>query len=83
MLRKAISNMARSQKVKLPATIEDPSVFGDIKIALQKFGYANDAPDPELWFFSLYLLGIHIISVYFVWLYGCFILIYNIKYRPE
>lgn len=58
MLRKAISNMARSQKVKLPATIEDPSVFGDIKIALQKFGYANDAPDPELWFFSLYLLGI-------------------------
>lgn len=40
--------MARSQKVKLPATIEDPSVFGDIKIALQKFGYANDAPDPEL-----------------------------------
>ncbi|XP_023934561.2 acyl-CoA synthetase short-chain family member 3, mitochondrial [Bicyclus anynana] len=47
-LRKAISNMARSQRVKLPSTIEDPSVFGEIKMALQKCGYAVDAPDPEM-----------------------------------
>ncbi|XP_052753973.1 acyl-CoA synthetase short-chain family member 3, mitochondrial [Galleria mellonella] len=46
-LRGAIAKLARSQLVKLPATIEDPSVFGEIKIALQKFGYAIDAPDPE------------------------------------
>ncbi|KAF9805166.1 hypothetical protein SFRURICE_002992 [Spodoptera frugiperda] len=47
-LRGAIAKLARSQLVKLPSTIEDPSVFGEIKIALQKFGYAIDAPDPEL-----------------------------------
>ncbi|CAH1635923.1 unnamed protein product [Spodoptera littoralis] len=47
-LRGAIAKLARSQLVKLPSTIEDPSVFGEIKIALQKFGYAIDAPDPEM-----------------------------------
>ncbi|XP_047034569.1 acyl-CoA synthetase short-chain family member 3, mitochondrial isoform X2 [Helicoverpa zea] len=47
-LRGAIAKLARSQLVKLPSTIEDPTVFGEIKIALQKFGYAIDAPDPEL-----------------------------------
>ncbi|KAM3960800.1 LOW QUALITY PROTEIN: acyl-CoA synthetase short-chain family member 3, mitochondrial [Aphomia sociella] len=46
-LRGAIAKLARSQLVRLPATIEDPSVFGEIKVALQKFGYAVDAPDPE------------------------------------
>ncbi|XP_004923295.1 acyl-CoA synthetase short-chain family member 3, mitochondrial isoform X2 [Bombyx mori] len=46
-LRGAIAKLARSQSVKIPSTIEDPSVFGDIKLALQKFGYATDAPDPE------------------------------------
>nr|XP_026497397.1 acyl-CoA synthetase short-chain family member 3, mitochondrial [Vanessa tameamea] len=47
-LRGAISKLARSQLIKLPATIEDASVFGEIKVALQKFGYANNAPDPEM-----------------------------------
>ncbi|XP_032522187.2 acyl-CoA synthetase short-chain family member 3, mitochondrial [Danaus plexippus] len=47
-LRGAISRLARCQQIKLPATIEDPSVFGEIKVALQKFGYAIDAPDPEM-----------------------------------
>ncbi|CAH0730770.1 unnamed protein product, partial [Brenthis ino] len=47
-LRGAISKLARSQQVKLPATIEDASVFGEIKIALQKCGYAINAPDPEI-----------------------------------
>lgn len=46
-LRGAIAKLARSQLVKLPATIEDPTVFGEIKTTLQKFGYAIDAPDPE------------------------------------
>ncbi|CAG9793558.1 unnamed protein product [Diatraea saccharalis] len=46
-LRGAVAKLARSQLVKLPATIEDPTVFGEIKTALQKFGYAVDAPDPE------------------------------------
>ncbi|XP_063536075.1 acyl-CoA synthetase short-chain family member 3, mitochondrial [Cydia strobilella] len=47
-LRGAIAKLARSQLVRLPATIEDASVFAEIKIALQKFGYAIDAPDPEV-----------------------------------
>ncbi|XP_013186107.1 acyl-CoA synthetase short-chain family member 3, mitochondrial isoform X1 [Amyelois transitella] len=46
-LRGTIAKLARSQLVKLPATIEDPTVFGEIKLALQKCGYAVDAPDPE------------------------------------
>ncbi|CAH0596167.1 unnamed protein product [Chrysodeixis includens] len=46
-LRGAIAKLARSQLVKLPSTIEDHTVFGEIKLALQKFGYAIDAPDPE------------------------------------
>ncbi|CAK1593667.1 unnamed protein product [Parnassius mnemosyne] len=47
-LRGAIAKLARSQLVKLPATIEDATIFGEIKIALQRCGYAIDAPDPEL-----------------------------------
>ncbi|XP_075984857.1 acyl-CoA synthetase short-chain family member 3, mitochondrial [Anticarsia gemmatalis] len=47
-LRGAIAKLARSQLVKLPSTIEDPTVFGEIKLALQRCGYAIDAPDPEL-----------------------------------
>lgn len=46
-LRGAIAKLARSQLVKLPATIEDATVFGEIKVALQKLGYAEDAPDPQ------------------------------------
>ncbi|KPJ03471.1 Acyl-CoA synthetase short-chain family member 3, mitochondrial [Papilio xuthus] len=47
-LRGAIAKLARSQLVRLPPTIEDASVFKEIKTALQKFGYAIDAPDPEI-----------------------------------
>ncbi|KPJ11786.1 Acyl-CoA synthetase short-chain family member 3, mitochondrial [Papilio machaon] len=47
-LRGAIAKLARSQLVRLPSTIEDASVFKEIKTALQKFGYAIDAPDPEI-----------------------------------
>ncbi|CAH2054903.1 unnamed protein product, partial [Iphiclides podalirius] len=47
-LRGAIAKLARSQLVKLPATVEDATVFKEIKLALQKCGYAVDAPDPEL-----------------------------------
>ncbi|XP_045454552.1 acyl-CoA synthetase short-chain family member 3, mitochondrial [Melitaea cinxia] len=46
-LRGTISKLARSQLVKLPPTVEDPTVFAEIKVALQKLGYAIDAPDPE------------------------------------
>lgn len=46
-LRGAVAKLARSQQIKLPATIEDASVFIEIKLALQKCGYAIDAPDPE------------------------------------
>ncbi|CAK1545757.1 unnamed protein product [Leptosia nina] len=46
-LRGAVAKLARSLHIKLPATIEDASVFPEIKLALQKCGYAIDAPDPE------------------------------------
>jgi hypothetical protein len=32
---------------QIPPTIEDPSVYGGIKKALQGLGYALNAPDPE------------------------------------
>ncbi|KAG7308964.1 hypothetical protein JYU34_004819 [Plutella xylostella] len=45
-LRGAVARLARSLPVTLPATIEDASVFAEIKQALQRLGYAQDAPDP-------------------------------------
>ncbi|KAJ8667401.1 hypothetical protein QAD02_009064 [Eretmocerus hayati] len=45
--RKAIADMARSKHVKIPSTIDDASVFPDVKRGLQKLGYAKLAPDPE------------------------------------
>ena len=45
--RKTLSDLADGKKVKIPPTIEDPSVYGDIKLALQEHGYALNAPDPE------------------------------------
>ena len=33
--------------LQIPPTIEDPSVYGDIKKKLQNLGYALNAPDPE------------------------------------
>ena len=46
--RKTISDLADGKPVKIPPTIEDPTVYGDIKQALQELGYAVDAPDPHL-----------------------------------
>lgn len=45
--RKSIADLARNKFVKIPGTIEDPSVYKEIKMVLQKLGYARTAPDPE------------------------------------
>lgn len=45
--RKSISDLARNKHVKIPATIENAEVYKDIKLALQKLGYAKTAPDPQ------------------------------------
>lgn len=45
--RKTISDLADGKEFKIPATIEDPSVYKDIKRALQALGYALNAPDLE------------------------------------
>jgi propionyl-CoA synthetase len=47
-MRKALADFARNKTVNLPATIEDPSVFIDIRRALNELGYANSAPSPLL-----------------------------------
>lgn len=41
-----MSDFARNKQVILPGTIEDPTVFHDIRRALQELGYAQTAPDP-------------------------------------
>lgn len=46
--RKTIADLANGKAVKIPPTIEDASVYKDIKAALQRLGYAINAPDPEL-----------------------------------
>jgi propionyl-CoA synthetase len=45
--RKTIADLARAKKVIIPGTIEDPGVYTEIKAALQRLGYAVNAPDPE------------------------------------
>ncbi|KAG5674015.1 hypothetical protein PVAND_004008 [Polypedilum vanderplanki] len=45
-MRKALADFARNKTVNLPATIEDPTVFIDIRRALNELGYANSAPSP-------------------------------------
>ncbi|XP_066998771.2 acyl-CoA synthetase short-chain family member 3, mitochondrial [Anabrus simplex] len=45
--RKSISDLARNKFVKIPGTIEDPTVYRDIKLVLQSLGYAKTAPDPQ------------------------------------
>lgn len=47
-MRKSMADLARNKTVILPATIEDATVFIDIKRALQELGYAQTAPDPQL-----------------------------------
>lgn len=45
-MRKALADFASNKTVYLPATIEDPSVFKDVKRALQELGFAMCAPEP-------------------------------------
>uniref|UniRef100_A0A6P4EXJ8 Acyl-CoA synthetase short-chain family member 3, mitochondrial n=1 Tax=Drosophila rhopaloa TaxID=1041015 RepID=A0A6P4EXJ8_DRORH len=45
-MRKAMADFARNERVILPATIDDASVFIEIRRALQQLGYAMSAPDP-------------------------------------
>jgi len=45
--RKTIADLARSKQVKIPPTIDDPSVYRGIKESLQRLGFALHAPDPE------------------------------------
>ncbi|XP_055377836.1 acyl-CoA synthetase short-chain family member 3, mitochondrial isoform X2 [Condylostylus longicornis] len=47
-MRKAMADFAKNEEVTLPATIEDPTVFSDIRRALQELGYAMTAPNPIL-----------------------------------
>lgn len=47
IIRKSIATLARSKLFKIPSTIEDPTVFREIKEVLQKLGYAKLAPDPQ------------------------------------
>lgn len=47
-MRKAMADLARNKQVILPGTVEDPSVFMDIRRALQGIGYAMTAPDPKV-----------------------------------
>lgn len=47
LCRKSISNLAKNKEVKISGTVEDPSVYKDIKITLQHLGYARTAPDPQ------------------------------------
>lgn len=47
-MRKSMADLARNKQVILPATVEDPSVYKDVKLALQELGYAMSAPDPVL-----------------------------------
>lgn len=45
--RKTIADLADGKQVKIPPTIEDPTVYLGIKKALQAIGYATSAPDPK------------------------------------
>ncbi|XP_030375998.1 acyl-CoA synthetase short-chain family member 3, mitochondrial isoform X2 [Scaptodrosophila lebanonensis] len=45
-MRKAMADFAKNERVVLPATIDDASVFIEIRRALQHLGYAMSAPDP-------------------------------------
>ncbi|XP_042142425.1 acyl-CoA synthetase short-chain family member 3, mitochondrial [Ixodes scapularis] len=44
--RKTIADLARGKPVKIPVTIEDPSVYKAIMASLKNLGYALDAPNP-------------------------------------
>ncbi|XP_073980398.1 acyl-CoA synthetase short-chain family member 3, mitochondrial isoform X2 [Rhodnius prolixus] len=46
--RKSLADLARNKAVVISSTIEDPSVYKEIKAAFQKVGYAKSAPDPQV-----------------------------------
>lgn len=43
-----MADLAANKHITIPATVEDATVFVDIKRALRELGYAMAAPDPEL-----------------------------------
>ncbi|MDF3415655.1 propionyl-CoA synthetase [Sulfitobacter sp. M57] len=43
ILRATMVKIADSQTFKLPATIDDPAILDEIKVALQEIGYAQDS----------------------------------------
>lgn len=43
-----MADFARNKQVILPGTVEDPTVFKEIRRALQELGYAMSAPEPHL-----------------------------------
>lgn len=45
--RKSIADLAKGSQVLIPSTIDDPSVYTNIKSVLQSIGYAKNAPDPK------------------------------------
>lgn len=47
-MRKSMADFARNKQVILPGTVEDPTVFKEIRRALQELGYAMTAPDPKI-----------------------------------
>lgn len=47
-MRRVMADFAKNQLVEIPSTIEDPTVFGGLRQALQTLGYAMNAPDPTL-----------------------------------
>ncbi|XP_055610296.1 acyl-CoA synthetase short-chain family member 3, mitochondrial [Uranotaenia lowii] len=47
-MRRAMADFAADKCVRLPATIEDEKVFGNIRQVLQELGYAMHAPDPTV-----------------------------------
>lgn len=47
LIRKSVATLARSKPFKIPSTIEDPTVFREMKEILQKLGYAKLASDPQ------------------------------------
>jgi propionyl-CoA synthetase len=46
ILRGTMSKIADSEEYRVPATIEDPQVLEEVRIALQSIGYASAAIEP-------------------------------------
>lgn len=47
-MRKLMADFAKNERMVLPSTIEDPTVFVDIRKSLQCLGYAMKTPEPIL-----------------------------------